>query len=354
MRQSLITNLLLLCAVAYPGQSLAQETLSSSPLPSIADMSGNQTDLLRGLRLLKAKTVFLTVRLEPEAREGPKPAKRREEMALDSLDLAVYWETRLKVVKSRKDADLTFLLIEGNGFRESHLVSRKKLLVLPPGPADGGLPPLWESHWHEGEIDSYRSADPAVAEYREELERITPEMWIGAQCACQQPQNDEGSGPPILTPEERRDALISAKTVAILSFGPLKRKGDFGDTIFFGNAPPWEVADAGRARKDVEDTLRKWNRYSLVEDPRDADLLLVITVWNEMAEKVDRIQHQRLISGLKIYRGRTLFGKPQPPLWSGVENAYTGRSTKRVVEHFRKDIEELLKQSPEMAGPSRC
>ena len=115
------------------------------------------------------------------------------------------------------------------------------------------------------------------------------------------------------------------------------------------------MADATRARKDVEDALRKWKRYSIAEDPRNADLLLVITVWNDMAEKVDRIQHQRLISGLKIYRGRTFFGKSQLPLWSGVESAYTGRSTKHVVEHFRKDIADLIKQSPEneTAAPAR-
>jgi len=80
-----------------------------------------------------------------------------------------------------------------------------------------------------------------------------------------------------------------------------------------------------------------------MEDPRDADLLLVITVWNEMAEKIDRIQHQNYLRPQDL-RGRTLFGKPQLPLWSGVESAYTGRSTKRVFEHFRKDIEDLMKQ----------
>jgi hypothetical protein len=317
----------------------------------IADASATETDRLRGLQLLNAKTVFLTVRLESEALEGPKPGDRREKTARQSLDWAVYWETRLKAVKSRKDADLTFLLAEGNGFRDSHLVSRKKLFVFPPGPEDKNPPPIWESDWHEGEIDSDSSAENAVAEFRDELEKIKPEIWIGAQCDCQQPQDDASPDSLTLTPEERRDALISAKTVAVLSFGPLKRKGDMGDSFFFGNAPPWELADATRARKDVEDTLRKWKRYSLVEDPRNADLLLVITVWNEIAAKIDRIQHQRLISGLKIYRGRTLFGKPQPSLWSGAESAYTGRSTKHVVEHFRKDIANLIKQSPEKAGP---
>ncbi len=352
MRNSLMDNLLFLCVLAYAGQSLAQETPSPSPPPSIASTSGHETELLRRLQLVRARTVFLAVRLEPEAQEGPKPPERREKLARESLDWAVYLETRLKVVKSRKDADLTFLLVEGNGFRDSHLVSREKLLVFPPGPADGDLPPLWESDWHEGEIDSHSPADSAVAEFRGALENITPEMWIGAQSVSQQPQDDEGSGPPILTAEEARDALISAKTVAVFSFGPLKRKGILFESFLVGNAPPWELADATRARKDVEDTLRKWKRYSLAEDPRDADLLLVITVWNEMAEKVDRIQHQKLISGLKIYRGRTLFGKPQRHLWSGVEKAYTGRSTKHVVEHFRKDIADLIKQSPEQAGPS--
>ena len=356
MRNSLVVNLLFLCVLTHASQSLAQETPSSSPPPSIASTSGNETELLRRLLLVKAKTVYLAVRLEPEAREGPKTPERREKLALESLDLAVYSETRLKVVKSRKDADLTFLLLVGNdAARDIHVVSKEKLLVLPGGPADGDIRPLWESHWYEGEIGYYGPADSAVEEFSGALENITPEVWIGAQRPSPQPQDDEGAGPPALSAEERRDALISAKTVAVLSFGPLKRKGILLESFLVGNAPPWELADATRARKDVEDTLRKWKRYSLVEDPRDADLLLVITVWNEMAEKIDRIQHQRLISGLKIYRGRTLFGKPQSPLWSGVERAYAGRSTKHVVEHFRKDIEELIKQSPgkETASPAQ-
>jgi len=42
MRNSLVGNLLFLCVFAYAGQSLAQETPSSSPPPSIASTSGNE------------------------------------------------------------------------------------------------------------------------------------------------------------------------------------------------------------------------------------------------------------------------------------------------------------------------
>lgn len=132
MRNSLTGNLLLLCVLAHAGQSRAQENPSSSPPPSIASTSGNETELLRRLVLVRAKTVYLAVRLEPEAREGPKTPERREKLALEWLDLAVYGETRLKVVKSRKDADLTFLLLVGNdAARDIHVVSKEKLLVLP-------------------------------------------------------------------------------------------------------------------------------------------------------------------------------------------------------------------------------
>jgi len=268
MRNSLVRNLLFLCVFAYAGQSLAQETPSSSP-PPIASSSSNETELLRRLLLVRAKTVYLSVRLEPEAREGPETPTRREKLALESLDLAVFWETRLRVVKSRKDADLTFLLLVGNdAARDIHVVSKEKLLVLPGGPADGDLRSLWESQWYEGEIRDDKPADSAVAEFSGALENITPEVWIGAQRPSPRPQDDEGAGPPALSAEERRDALISAKTVAVLSFGPLKRKGILLESFLVGNAPPWELADATRARKDVEDTLRKWKRYSLVKDPR--------------------------------------------------------------------------------------
>ena len=220
MRNSLVGNLLFVCVLAHAGQFLAQEPPSSSPPPSIASTSGNETELLRRLLLVKAKTVYLAVRLEPEAREGPKTPERREKLALESLDLAVYLETRLKVVKSRKDADLTFLLLVGNdAARDIHVVSKEKLLVLHGGPADGDLQSLWESHWYEGDIGDDGPADSAVTEFRGAFENITPEILIGAQNLSQQPQDDEGPGPPIVTAEERRDALISAKTVAVLSFG---------------------------------------------------------------------------------------------------------------------------------------
>ncbi len=103
MRNSLVSNLLFLCVLAHPGQSRTQEAPSSSLPPSIASASGNETELLRRLLIVRAKTVFLVVQLEPEAREGPKPRQRREKVAREWLDLAVSWETRLKVVKSRKD-----------------------------------------------------------------------------------------------------------------------------------------------------------------------------------------------------------------------------------------------------------
>jgi len=74
-----------------------------------------------------------------------------EKLALESLELAVYLETRLKVVKSQ-DAELNVSSI-GRKFdaaRDIHVVSKEKLLVLHGGPADGDLQSLWESHWYEG------------------------------------------------------------------------------------------------------------------------------------------------------------------------------------------------------------
>jgi len=41
MKNSLVGNLLLVCVLALAGQSLGQEIPSSSPLPSIAGLSGH-------------------------------------------------------------------------------------------------------------------------------------------------------------------------------------------------------------------------------------------------------------------------------------------------------------------------
>ena len=345
MRQPLI-GLLCLFVLVGPGNSNAQQTCPRACSPSVVEWQGESTEVIQRLLLRRARTVFLEVQLEQDVLDDSGTAERRNKMALKRLDGAMIglWP-RLKVVKNRKDADLQFVLVEGNSLQElGHKIAiKEKLVIFPANPMDGDRDPLWESHWYKGEFGDPYPAVYAADEFRSLLESLPPEAWIGAVRP-----NDESPG-IALTAEERRDLLLSAKTVAVLSFGrPSTENGNIVSFILLGallgGIPPFEFPDEKKAYSAIEAGLRTWNRFSIVTDPAKADLLFLIQVWNEKAEKNDRVQHQFLISRLIIYRGQAQFGKPQEALWSGVEKAYTGSSTQKVFQRFRGEIDELEKR----------
>jgi len=341
MRQPLIG---LLCFFVFSGlgNSNAQQTCSPVCRPSIATGERESSEVIQRLLLRRARTVFLELQLEQDVLDNPGTAERRNKMALKQLDYAILirLSSRLKVVKNRKDADLLFVLVEGNSLQEfGHTGIKEKLVVFPANPMDGDLGPLWESQWYKGKFD-----DPdnpvyyATKEFESLFDSVPPEAWIGA-ARPNYWQHDDESPSVDLTAKERRDLLLSAKTVAVLSFG---RPGS--DNSFpFGGTPPFEFPDERKAFLAIETGLRAWNRFSIVKDPAKADLLILIHVWNEMAEKHGRVQHQFLMSRLSIYRGQAHFGKAQQALWSSVEKAYTGSSTKKVFQRFRGEIDKLEK-----------
>jgi hypothetical protein len=337
MRQSLI-GLLCLFVLSGLGNSNAQETCSPVCPPSIAECQGESSEVIQRLLLRRASTVSLEVQLEQDVLDNSGTAERRNKMALKWLGGAMN-RLSLRVVKNRKDADLLFVLVEGNSLQEigHHTAIKEKLVVFPANPMDGDRGPLWESHWYKGEFGDPYPAVYAVTEFESLLKFLPPEAWIGAARP-----NDDGSPSVALTAKERRDLLLSAKTVAVLSFGrPSTENGGFLSTILFGSTPPFEFPDERKAYLAIETGLRTWNRFSIVKDPAKADLLFLIHVWNEEAEKHDRVQHQFLMSRLSIYRGQVQFGKAQRALWSGVEKAYTGSSTKKAFQRFRVEIDGL-------------
>jgi len=341
MRQSLI-GLLCLFVLSSLGNSNAQQACSPVCPPSIAEWQGESSEVIQRLLLRRARTVFLEVQLEQDVLDNSGTAERRTKMALKRLDYKVFTQlsSRLKAVKNRKDADLLFVLVEGNSLQEfGHTAIKEKLVVFPANPMDGDLGPLWESHWYKGKFED--PDDPvyyAVKEFESLFDSVPPEAWIGA-ARPNYWQHDDESPSVDLTAKERRDLLLSAKTVAVLSFG---RPGS--DNSFpFGGTPPFEFPDERKAYLAIETGLRTWYRFSIVKDPAKADLLFLIHVWNEKAEKSGRVQHQFLMSKLSIYRGQAQFGKAQQALWSAVEKAYTGNSTKKVFQRFRGEIDDLEK-----------
>jgi hypothetical protein len=137
------------------------------------------------------------------------------------------------------------------------------------------------------------------------------------------------------------ERVLAAKTVAVLATAvPLFNKEDGTVVVTYrgGRVGP------EKAKADVERVLTEWAAFSLVDDPAQADLVLVI-------EEVT--VGPSFISDGKVRLRDTLAvfstGGPgaAPPLWVGIdtENALSAASglttpdAEGVIEQFRRDVE---------------
>jgi hypothetical protein len=95
------------------------------------------------------------------------------------------------------------------------------------------------------------------------------------------------------------------------------------------------LADAKKAQKNVEDELKKWNRFALVEKEAQADLIIVILEWNEKAAMIYQVDK------MLVYKGHGIPEEGTPPLWKGEAKQDRARDVpaKIVTGMFRKYIE---------------
>ena len=136
------------------------------------------------------------------------------------------------------------------------------------------------------------------------------------------------------------ERVVSAKTVAVLASSvPLLTKQGKEVTITFrgGRVGP------EKAKADVEKVLSEWGALALIDDPSQADLVLVIeeeTIKGNMfSEGTPRLKQTLVVFPT---------GGPGAvaPLWVGIatENALMAQhrrtaDAKEVVERFRRDVE---------------
>jgi hypothetical protein len=153
--------------------------------------------------------------------------------------------------------------------------------------------------------------------------------------------------PTLPTKELKLDAkaverVLSAKTVALLATAlPLftqENRTTVGMTYRRGRTGP------AKAQADVKKVLSEWGAFSLVDDPAQADLVLVIE---------EQTLPPSFASDGKVRLKDTLGVFPTggpgvaPPLWVGIDTesalaAASGLTTpdaEGVVETFRRDVE---------------
>jgi hypothetical protein len=147
-------------------------------------------------------------------------------------------------------------------------------------------------------------------------------------------------------------ALVNASHVAVVvltAAGP--------DRTTFPT-PPRSNSEDIRVRSDVESALRKWGRYTVMIDPKAADLIIAVrsgrrasvTVGGEGRVGTGGIGYGPVVSGdvgpsrdmMDVYlgpEGSTL-------LWRGAQDGGFDAPNLPLVQQFRRDVEAAAKKKP--------
>lgn len=149
-----------------------------------------------------------------------------------------------------------------------------------------------------------------------------------------------------------RERVLSARTVAVLAtsvpFVVQEDRSTARLTYRRGRAGP------EKAKADVEKVLSEWGAFGLIDDPAQADLVLVIEE-RTLGPSFMSDGNVRLRDTLAVFPT----GGPgtAPPLWVGIttENALAAAAAlstpdaKAVVERFRRDVDEARNRAKTFA-----
>jgi hypothetical protein len=103
----------------------------------------------------------------------------------------------------------------------------------------------------------------------------------------------------------------------------------------------WANPNGERGRQKLVDVLTKWGRYEIVENPTDADLVLVLT---EFQKNINIMKRANLVAELKVYRGGEVPTEQTPVLWSGdASESFRRMPATGVGEKFRDHVMKLEK-----------
>jgi hypothetical protein len=365
---------------------LVATCLAQLPYGSSNAGSGNARDPRQ--TLMSAKTAAIVAQNGEVAQTGRWVMDPSPERAANALQKALQKWGRLAVVEDSVQADLVLLIIEGN--RSSFLKKGElfeKLIVLPGGPgAVQEKTPLWQEEAKEGlggrpagklvehlrkQVEDYEKAGPPVMSVQDShsepaapvVATTTPptvapavslEMKTVSASETVAPVNASSTTSAVGGRLENRMLqpvpdkfvpsrdLLMAKTVAIVAFGPQPEGGTKG---FIGGmltgTTPSKQANALRARKDVEGEVSKWKRYTLVENPVQADIVVAVREWNHTGI----FGREYLACRMAVFKGGPDFERDLQMLWAEEYETDFGSTTKIVAKDFRRVVEKLGKQT---------
>jgi hypothetical protein len=152
-----------------------------------------------------------------------------------------------------------------------------------------------------------------------------------------------------------RQALLAAKTVAVLgAWGEREMPGTFGKIVTLlgaasehavegrstGGARSYE-ADPPTAKQKVEDAIRKWGRFTVLDDPSEADLVLLVVVRSYMKFGLVLRSNELL-----VFPGGAVPGQNSVALWqSGDTKALSGYAATKVTGKFQEYVQDLEKKA---------
>lgn len=181
-------------------------------------------------------------------------------------------------------------------------------------------------------------------------------LAVGADRICAFQTTDK---PPYLPPAkavkltaEATTALKQAKTAALIAIDVSRVQvvsiDEKKKTVRV--AMPGGIrrgVDADKARAELLDGMRDWNRFAIVDDMAQADLVIVVfedTVEPSRFSKANGDQKHRMRERLAVYAA----GRPDTPLWANevresTFGAITGSPVGKVVDKFRDELEKRVK-----------
>ncbi len=279
---------------------------------------------------------------------------------------------RFTLVTDPAHADLVVVLLEGNRIVKGGYGPYSELLVFN----GGKMPAKYEKPlWQTDAMWTFGSAVGKLVErfrkHIEELEKATPTVAQIAQQpaalqATRSPETEPHPSKHSETPTQSGaipmataavpvkaavapglfdplEVIRQATTVAVVALGPKSAYGFWAEA-----GKDFKPASALRAKKEVEEELRQWNRYRLIDDARKADLVFEISEWN--VEREAWIFHSvdyRPWDRLNVLRGGAPLDLNEPPIWTSGADI---EGAKLPVRLLREDVERSSTGSTTVSG----
>lgn len=238
---------------------------------------------------------------------------------------------RYELRQDPDQADIVLLVFAGFGFGDTAGAA-----VFPGGKQPWMPMPLWIGE----EITTLlnRSAPAAVTKrFRDDVNAAEDKKSVEEGGKKEERQGDkQEAGPTGAAEPEPGSAgwlpreILKAKTVA---------------SIYRGASDRVPAVKGEEPDRDVVDVLQKWGRYTVVEDPSKADLVMVTVSLLPGTKFFGGRQNARYRS-VFIFQGGTRPDWSKMPLWAAMEQQGFTSASAGLVKRLRKQVESAETPAP--------